>query len=825
MWPSYDSSRWWVADVGDWAELLPGLTEADRQQVEAGLAEADARVRALLRTTTSYYYWGSSATSAPEWAAVELWSVEDRRRAALAMHLEAATSSTPTGLNYVLRSLAHGGLPWTRADLVWCLEAAGRGDTYEDAAHVELPAVIAARLAPAELADLVPALSALLNELAGNHFLAAEPRRRAITLIGQALDRATGRRVPSWLLHGGDEFGPLVRAELSDVLAAPGVPELLAHCASLDKPTAPPKWLRRLDEHLATAEGSAEVVRAVLEAFAAHGRSVHDDSDRLIRGLAWALSRQSDDGATDLLARVAATAAAAPRNASGFPHAQRTAIAAVQLLPDRGGDASVQILARLAMTVKNKAVQRRVQTALARLGVLRGWSLSEVMELAVDDHGLSPDGRLRAQVGPYEATVEVVGEKARLTFARGGAPLKGIPAAVKQAHGDQLKQLRDLVKRVSTTLVAERQRVEGLLSEERTWAYSDWVSRFLNHPVTGTYGRRLLWETSTDGHRWSAGLPRKDADGWTTVSRDGRTLRGDRIRLWHPIRASRDEVLAWREHVLAAGLTQPFKQAFREVYLLTPAEEQTHAYSNRFAAHILRYRQASALMRVRGWQASYLGTWDGGYDSEATKLFGGGAWRASFHHQLVDTEDRLSYDVRYCSTDQVRFARRDGATWQSAPVVDVPPLVFTEAMRDVDLFVGVTSIATDPQWADRGEDRFQAYWQSAVMGELTPSAEVRRDALARLLPRMKIADRVDLSDRFLRVRGNLRSYRIHLGSGNIMMEPNDAYLCIVPARERTGRLHLPFDDDPMMSTILSKAIMLAADDKITDTTVLRQLAR
>jgi len=146
-------------------------------------------------------------------------------------------------------------------------------------------------------------------------------------------------------------------------------------------------------------------------------------------------------------------------------------------------------------------------------------------------------------------------------------------------------------------------------------------------------------------------------------------------------------------------------------------------------------------------------------------------------------------------------------------------------MRDVDLFVGVTSIASDPQWADRGEDRFHAYWHSTAVAELTPSAQVRKDALARLLPRTNIADRVRLSERYLHVRGTIRSYRIHLGSGNIMMEPDDAYLCIVAARDRTGRLHLPFDDDPMLSTILSKAFMLAADDTITDTTVLGQLAR
>ncbi|MFG1675355.1 DUF4132 domain-containing protein [Micromonospora sp. NPDC049282] len=808
--------------MGDWTRLLPALSAADRRRVETEIAEANAQVRPLLGKTTTYF-WASSVTRMPEWATIRSWPGELRRHAALAVHLEATASSRPSALNDVVRSLADGERDWTRADLLWSLDVAGRGWIYHDGAHLELPAMIAVCLAPADLADLAPALSALFDEIAEDYFMAAGPRRRVAMLIGAALDRATGRRVPSWLLHHGDEFGPLVRAGLGGVLAAPGVPELLAHCASLDKPAAPARWLRVLDERLTAATDGQEAVRAILEAFAAHQHSVHEDSDRLLRGLVWALSREPDEPATDLLARVTAAASAAPRQASGFPHAQRTAIAAVQLLAGRDGEVPVRTLARLAVTVKNKAVRSRVQSALARLGALRGWSVSEMMELAVDDHGLDSTGSRRAPVGPYEATVRVVDEKARLTFTRGGVGLKGVPAALKETHADELKQLRALVKGINATLTAERQRLEALLSEERTWAYPEWVSRFLDHPITGTYGRRLLWQTSTDGRDWSTGLPRADGDGWTLAGLDGRPACGERVRLWHPIRAAVDETLAWRERVLAAGLTQPFKQAFREVYLLTPAEERTESYSNRFAAHILRYRQANALMRARGWQAGYLGTWDGGYDSEATKLFGGGAWRASFHHQLVDTDDPHDYDVHHCATDRVRFARSDGATWQPAPVADVPPLVFTEAMRDVDLFVGVTSIATDPQWADRGEDRFRDYWHRTAVGALTPSAQVRRDALARLLPRMAIADRVTVADRYLHVRGNLRGYRIHLGSGNIMMEPNDAYLCIVPARGGTGRLHLPFEDDPMLSTILSKAIMLAADDTISDPTVLRQL--
>ena len=38
-------------------------------------------------------------------------------------------------------------------------------------------------------------------------------------------------------------------------------------------------------------------------------------------------------------------------------------------------------------------------------------------------------------------------------------------------------------------------------------------------------------------------------------------------------------------------IQQPFKQAFREIYLLTDAEVNTRTYSNRMASHILKQHQ------------------------------------------------------------------------------------------------------------------------------------------------------------------------------------------------------------------------------------------
>jgi hypothetical protein len=102
---------------------------------------------------------------------------------------------------------------------------------------------------------------------------------------------------------------------------------------------------------------------------------------------------------------------------------------------------------------------------------------------------------------------------------------------------------------------------------------------------------------------------------------------------------------------------------------------------------------------------------------------------------------------------------------------------------------------------------------------------VRRDAVQRIIPKTKIADRCTVGERYLVVRGGLRTYKIHLGSGNILMEPDDSYLCIVPSR-RFGRreVFLPFEDD-RLALIVSKAFLLADDTSITDQTILSQIKR
>jgi hypothetical protein len=215
-------------------------------------------------------------------------------------------------------------------------------------------------------------------------------------------------------------------------------------------------------------------------------------------------------------------------------------------------------------------------------------------------------------------------------------------------------------------------------------------------------------------------------------------------------------------------------------------------------------------------------------------------------HYGTDTTDAGSF--LYLSTDQVRFYPADagqhyahasgggytgrrnfrGEVAEPIPLEQIPPLVLSEIMRDVDLFVGVCSIGNDANWMDGGNAiQYNDYWQNYSFGDLSESAKTRREVLAKLIPRLKIAARCEIDEKFLYVKGDIRAYKIHLGSGNILMSPNNQYLCIVaPASaENNGqsKVFLPFEGDRMLAIILSKAFLLAEDKKIKDPTITRQL--
>ena len=459
-------------------------------------------------------------------------------------------------------------------------------------------------------------------------------------------------------------------------------------------------------------------------------------------------------------------------------------------------------------------------------------------------------GVCEERMGEFTARLSVTGTTTtELAWVKpDGKTQHAVPAAVKQSHKGDLKELQAAAKDIQAMLPAQRERIDSLFLQQKTWPLTVWHERYLNHPLVGTLARRILWEFK-QGEKcftaiWFNGRL-VDLDLKPVELKDETTT----VQLWHPIGKNMDEVVAWRSWLDAQQIQQPFKQAHREIYLLTDAELNTRIYSNRYAAHVLKQHQFNALCTLRGWKNKLRLMVDDEYPPTTLNLPLWGL-RSEFWVEGLGTDygnDTNDSGVfHYLSTDQVRFYRLEapqrmahasGGGYhpgyrtddaEALPLADIPPLVFSEVMRDVDLFVGVGSVGNDPAWADGGPGgRYRDYWQNYSFGELNASAKTRKEVLERLMPRLKIASRCSFVDKFLVVKGSLRTYKIHLGSGNILMEPNDLYLCIVPKQGdvENESVLLPFEGDRTLSVILSKAFLLADDAKIKDSTITSQIAR
>jgi hypothetical protein len=811
---------------------------------------AKARIAAVIAVVGRSSLRESDFRAIPEVAAL-IDSEDDVRRAALLVLVEARLSAKPEMATWNLLSVMTRRRlvldPEQLDSLLGKLEARlGRGDRWMAAYVIDRTAQIIERsievLDSPDRAAMTERVRRIVVVVEGDNKLRVEPsamkRLRAVlpssgelVLDAIANDDAVGPALRGAFERSTEHVSALAPFA-AHVLAAMkgGRPSAawMAKCAALGAALVDaPGLVRGLLQ--AALDGEDQSVRYdygttfqnqpyVYETV----RYVTPTNEAILRNLVWAAAAVKDPASIPLLRGLAEKTITVVGGQFGQPRSKSIALACPGAIASIGAQGSLTALQGLQRAVRHGSLLREVGKALDALATAQNVSRSELLETAVERHGLDESGRREIPVGDWTAAVQVTGagEVNTSWLDPEGKGRTSLPKTVKDSVPAAAKEVTTAARAIRDTIAAERTRVDRLFTENRRWTLAEWRARYLEHPITGTLAQSLIWRFGD-----LVGLP--NADGAVATDAHGAEHKiavDAEVSLWHPIESTDVEVHAWRERLMANRRVQPIKQAFRELYVVTPAELGTRTYSNRFAGHVIRQGQARALMKGRGWSPVAVAWWDDGIDHGVARIvlepFG---VRAEFFYDpITDIPPTTSDLFPYCTTDQVRFFR--SGTNDELPVDQVPTLAFTEVMRDVDLFVGVTTIGADANWLDRGERRFDEYWHRWGFGELSQPAKIRHEVLAKLLPALKIADRTTLTDRFLEVRGDLKTYKIHLGSSNILMSPNDRYLCIVPERHlNDDRLFLPFGDDSTLSLILSKAFLLANDKAISDQSIVRQI--
>lgn len=371
-----------------------------------------------------------------------------------------------------------------------------------------------------------------------------------------------------------------------------------------------------------------------------------------------------------------------------------------------------------------------------------------------------------------------------ITITKQGKALKAIPAKLKK-----LPQIQVLTTR-KQEITQQASRIR--LSLEQAMCRGDRFTatelmQLAKHPVLFPMLSQLV--LMGDGE---IGYLVEQGTALQNYNQVVKLITSHELRIAHPYDLlMTEEWHLWQQDCFDRDRIQPFKQIFRELYVPTAAERQ-ESNCRRYEGHQVNPRQALALWGQRGWVAA---------PEEGV--------RRTFHAEgLIAEVDFLNgfytpLEVEGLTIAGVRFHRRED--WKSLPLHEIPPHLFSEAMRDLDLVVSVAH-------------------QGGVDPEATASTIEMRSTLVRETCRLLKLANVQLQSSHVLIEGQLGTYSVHLGSAIVHRQPGGA-LCIVPVHaQHRGRIFLPFvDNDPKTAEVVSKVLLLARDKEIQDPTILEQI--
>ncbi|MHB9336353.1 DUF5724 domain-containing protein [Fusobacterium polymorphum] len=247
----------------------------------------------------------------------------------------------------------------------------------------------------------------------------------------------------------------------------------------------------------------------------------------------------------------------------------------------------------------------------------------------------------------------------------------------------------------------------------------------------------------------------------------------------------------YQQDILEREVKQVFKQVFCELYIKTKDELKMDK-SRRYAGHQIQPTKSIALLKTRRWVVDdYEGLQKVYYkENIIAKMYAMTDWYSPAEVEAPTIEDIVFYDRK---------------TFEPLTIKDIPDLVFSEVMRDIDLVVSVAHVGdVDPEAS-----------QSTI--------EMRRAIVEFNVKLFKLKNVVFTESHAL-IKGTRAEYSIHLGSG-VIHQKAGATIEVLPVHsQHRGRIFLPFiDEDPKTAEIMSKVLLFAQDEKIKDIFILEQI--
>jgi len=281
-------------------------------------------------------------------------------------------------------------------------------------------------------------------------------------------------------------------------------------------------------------------------------------------------------------------------------------------------------------------------------------------------------------VAGYQVTIDP-SNGVRLVASREGSRLRNLPAAVRQS--EELAWIDVALEAAKQHHRDTRKLLENAMVEEIPLTSHDLALLALD-PVGRALIEGLL--LNLDG---LIGRPVLDEWALETASGDWMELAAPAVVV-HPIRLeSQGSLERWNRWLNRTPVRQPFKQIRREVYYPNTQDRACGTFSDRFAGETVRWDQSRALLEGRGW---YRVT-----KSAAEKNYARAALTA---HLEFRTPAGRSFSKEDVVLSRVFFLPGGETVVNKArpglPLETVPPLIFSETLRDTGLVAAVAGRET-----------------------------------------------------------------------------------------------------------------------------------
>ncbi len=614
---------------------------------------------------------------------------------------------------------------------------------------------------------------------------------------------------------------------------------LLEHCRDLEQTVPGSKWKKGSRELIAIL-GEDQVFSAMLRWLAlgptpgqpSEARSPIEDSS-FQKGIIWCLAQRDE---REVAVAIADFGIACLRKVPLLGAvSQKVGFSCAQALGTIECSEAVAQLTRMRAKVKYTVARRLIEKSLRQAAERSGMTVRELEDISVSNYGLDQQGESRVEIGDASAVVHLAddGRVSVVWHDANGKLIKAAPSHVKWAFPKETRSVASLAKELEQAYEAQRFRLESSFLFPETMPVTHWRQYFIEHPLLGFLGRRLIWAFRSEKESESSGI-------WSTngvIDSSGNPVdlkTAQTARLWHPLVSGPEEIQRWRGRIFAAKIRQPFRQAFREFYEVTDNDRQTKTYSNRFAGIVMRQHQFASLCRARGWEYRLMGAhFDGA--NVPTKKFASWNMRAELYVDLPSDRDQSLLESAlgeqsgsginlFIVSDQVRFYR-DG---REVAMDDVPAILYSEVMRDVDLFTSVSAVGEDEAWADEGDRGTGFFREDSNLQGISSLIALRHEILTLALPHTSIHDRCKLHNTWLEVRGQLGTYRIDLVWGGAALVADSKFRRLRIPRTVLNAVSMDpnafsVEFDSRSETILRKAHVLADDWKIDSPDLIKQL--